>query len=142
MLRQRFTIVFMSSSGASCRLIESRATFDQADLQSLQGTAERYDLILCTWVASHLERPRELFDLAYELLAPSGNAFFLMMTQPRWYVFWWFKPLVHIFQARFVDLESLGDLRGSKKTETRTAGLVTLVWLHKVAAKVARNDNK
>jgi len=113
---------------------ERRAIFVEANLSDLAGTPERFDVILCTWVASHLDHPREVFDLAYDLLAPSGHAFLLVMTQPRWHIFWWLAPLARLFQARFVDLEPLGDLRGLKRMETSAAGLATVFSLLKGTA--------
>lgn len=108
---------------------EARATFDQTDLHDLEGSTERYDLILCTWVASHLERPRDVFEVAYRLLAPGGSAFLLTLTRPRWYVRAWFTPFVLLFQAAYVDPEDLRDLPGLCTRTTWTARLATLVHL-------------
>ncbi len=113
---------------------EPRASFLEADLATLPGTSERFDVVLCTWVASHLDHPREAFEIGFEVLAPSGQAFFLTMTQPKWYVSWWFAPFAYLFQARFVDPDSLADLPGLKRLETGAAGLVTSVCLQKEGA--------
>ncbi len=112
---------------------EPRASFLEANLAMLPGTPERFDLVLCTWVASHLDHPREAFEIGFEVLAPSGQAFFITMTQPRWYVSWWVAPFAHLFQARFVDPDSLADLPGLQRIETSAAGLVTIVRLQKEA---------
>jgi SAM-dependent methyltransferase len=113
---------------------EPRATFTEADLHTLAGTPERFDVILCTWVASHLERPREVFDLAYNLLAPDGYAFFLTFTRPKWYVAWWFTPFARLFQTHYVEQMALYHLPGLKARETWTAGITTLVHLERSKA--------
>jgi len=110
---------------------EARARFEQADLYRLAGSVERYDLILCTWVASHLEQPRDVFEIAYGLLAPEGRALFLTLTRPRWYILWWFSPFVRLFQARYLRAEVLHDLPGLVAQSSWTARLTTLVHLRK-----------
>lgn len=110
---------------------EPRATFTEADLYTLADTPERFDVLLCTWVASHLERPREVFDLAYNLLAPDGHALFLTFTRPQWYVAWWFTPFARLFQTHYVEQTALSNLLGLKARETWTAGITTLVHLER-----------
>ena len=113
---------------------ETRATFVESDLHDLSGAPERFDLILCTWVLSHLERPHDAFEIAHRLLAPGGHALFLTLTHPRWYVSWWFTPLVRLFQARYVEAAALQSLPGLATIQTWTAGLVTLVHLQEAGA--------
>jgi 2-polyprenyl-3-methyl-5-hydroxy-6-metoxy-1,4-benzoquinol methylase len=108
---------------------EARATFVESDLRDLSGTRERFDLILCTWVLSHLEHPREALEIACQLLAPSGRAFFLTLTRPRWYVAWWFTPLVRLFQARYVDPAAWRNLQVPTVTQKWAADMVTLIQL-------------
>lgn len=108
---------------------EARAAFVESDLLDLRGAPERYDLVLCTWVLSHLENPRDALDIAYGLLAPLGSALILTLTRPRWYVSWWFTPLVHLFQAHYVDAIELRELPASTVIRTWTAGMVTLIHL-------------
>lgn len=108
---------------------ESRATFVVSDLHDLADTPERFDLIACTWVLSHLERPRDALEIACRLLAPSGQALFLTLTRPRWYVSWWFTPFVRMFQARYVDPAAFEGLPASTTIHTWTAGMVTLAQL-------------
>jgi len=113
---------------------EERATFEDADFRVLAETPQRFDLILCTWVASHLDHPRELFELAQRLLTPSGDALFLFMSRPRWYVYWWFAPLAHLFRARCVYPTAWRDLPGTKTVLSHTAGLATIIHLQGSAA--------
>lgn len=111
---------------------ESRATFVISDLRDLSDTPERFDLIFCTWVLSHLEDPRGALEIACRLLAPSGQALLLTLTRPRWYVSWWFTPFVRIFQARYVDPAAFEGLPASTTIHTWTAGMVTLVQLRRM----------
>jgi SAM-dependent methyltransferase len=81
------------------------------------------------WVASHLERPLDVFEIAYRLLAPGGHAVLLFLTRPPWYVRRWFAPFVRVFQARWVDLDVLRDLPGLSWGRHFRGGLVTAVHL-------------
>lgn len=121
---------------------EARATFVESDLHSLSGSAERFNLVLCTWVLSHLEHPRDALDIAYELLAPSGTALFLTLTRPRWYVSWWFTPFVRLFQARYVEAAAFQDLPASTVIRTWTAGMVTLVHLQQPDSQSAESGEQ
>jgi SAM-dependent methyltransferase len=113
---------------------EPRSRFVEGDLHALATMEQRFDLVVCTWVASHLERPRDVFELAYQLLAPGGHAVFLLMTPPPWYVRWWFAPLVRLFQTRWVDPEVLRDLPGLAWAQHFRGGLVTAVHLVREAS--------
>lgn len=108
---------------------DARAEFVEGDLHALRTMQDRFDLVLCTWVASHLERPRDVLEVAYHLLAPGGHAMLLLMSRPRWYIRWWLAPLVHLFQARWVDPGVLENLPGLASTASLRAGLVTAVHL-------------
>lgn len=116
---------------------EPRATFTRSDLHDLAQAADRFELVLCTWVASHLEQPRDVFEIAHRLLVPGGHALFLTLTQPHWYLAWWFTPFVRLFQARYVPPEMLRNLPGLEMRRTWTAGLTTLVHLKKTTESAA-----
>jgi len=116
---------------------EPRATFERADLYDLAKTADRFDLVLCTWVASHLEQPRDVFEIAHRVLVPGGHALFLTLTRPHWHIAWWLTPFVRLFQARYVPPEMLRDLPGLEMRRTWTAGLITLVHLKRGAESPA-----
>jgi SAM-dependent methyltransferase len=116
---------------------ERRATFEEADLHVMEASPARYDLILSTWVASHLERPEELFAIAHRLLEPSGHALLLVFTRPRWFL-GWFAPLAeHLFEARAVDPATLGGSTGLRAMERYSGGLVTFAHLEKDAPQAA-----
>lgn len=108
---------------------ESRAEFAEMDLHDLATTEQRFDVVLCTWVVSHLADPKTAFKLAHEVLEMGGNALFLVMTEPRWGVRWWFAPLARIFRAQVVSPTVFDDLPGRVRLTRFAFGLVTLVEL-------------
>jgi len=120
---------------------EPRVRFERADLHELRNDPERFDLVLCTWVASHLERPRDVFEIAYDLLAPEGHALLLMLTRPRWYVSSWFSPFARLFQARYVESKALRDLAGLEARRTWSAGMTTLIHLAKADVATPRGSS-
>lgn len=110
---------------------EARAEFAEMDLHDLGTTEQRFDVVLCTWVVSHLADPRAAFELAYKLLATGGRALFLVMSEPRRSVRWWFAPLARIFRAQVVSPAVFDGLPGAVRLTRFTFGLVTLVELTK-----------
>ncbi len=106
---------------------EARAEFVGMDLHDLSAMDERYDLVLCTWVASHLADPRAAFEVAHSRLGPKGRAIFLVMTAPRWSIRWWFAPLARIFRAKVVDPAVFRGLPGETSLTRFTGGLVSLI---------------
>lgn len=112
---------------------EARARFVESDLRALSGAPERFDLILCTWVLSYVERPRDALEIACQLLAPSGRALFLTLTRPRWYVAWWFTPFVYLFQSRYVDPAAWRDLPVATRIQRWAADMVTLIQLRQAS---------
>ncbi|MAE13258.1 hypothetical protein CMO92_01720 [Candidatus Woesearchaeota archaeon] len=51
-----------------------------------------YDIIISTWVLSHLEKPADIINKWYSQLAPGGSIYLIFLTKPKWYINLWFYP--------------------------------------------------
>jgi len=117
---------------------EPRAAFVRMDLRDLDALDSRFDIVICTWVVSHLVDPQAGIAVMCDLLADDGRALLLMMTRPRWSLRWWLAPLVRIFRARFVDPAVFDGLRGKTRVRRFAAGLVALLEVRRTSAGAAR----
>ena len=106
---------------------EAKLTFSQHDIIHL--TDVKADVIICTWVLSHLQSPVETIAQWTSALHPGGTLLCICLSKPRWYVDIWFRPLAFASQCRYVDAEQLLQLENTSELRQYSAGLVTLVIL-------------
>lgn len=92
---------------------------------------QHYDLVISTWVFSHLEEPSFVVNRFYQNLSEGGTMLFVFLTKPRWYVDVWFSPLARFFRARSVPYEEINQMKGSKKVRTYVHGLATFLVITK-----------
>lgn len=110
---------------------EPRATFIARDLHTASDLANRFDVVLCTWVASHLARPRDAIDVAFAALAPGGIAVILIVTRPRGWLDTIASTVLAPFHSRPVDIVALQPLPGVHISVQYACGLVTLFRLRR-----------
>jgi len=67
--------------------------FEEGDITILDSIVERFDIILCTWVLSHIESPSAFVNRAQSLLKQDGKFFLILFTRPRWYLNFWLSPI-------------------------------------------------
>ncbi|MBI2443871.1 MAG: class I SAM-dependent methyltransferase [Candidatus Magasanikbacteria bacterium] len=102
--------------------------FRQQDITQLDDIAEKFDLIICTWVLSHLPSPSVLVNRAADRLAPGGRFFLIFFATPRWYVRWWLSPLArYVFRAKFVSAAEVRKINKIKNVHRYSADLATVM---------------
>lgn len=97
---------------------------DATDLGALDG---RFDLLVCTWLLSHLDAPAETARDALSVLSPEGTAVFVFFTPAR-------RPRIRRvterlggpFRYRLVDPAAIRALPGLERLEHCAAGMATL----------------
>lgn len=107
-----------------------RIRFVCGDLRTV-ALPQHYDLIISTWVFSHLERPSYVVNRFYQNLSKGGTMLFVFLTKPPWYIDFWFSPLARFFRARPVSPFEVNKMRGSKKMRTYAHGLATFLVITK-----------
>jgi SAM-dependent methyltransferase len=98
-----------------------------ADATDLDGVSGRFDLIVSTWLLSHLDAPAETVRNACSRLAPGGTAAFVFFTRPR-------NTLLRgvlgrlggPLRYRYVDAEAIAALPHLERIERCGGGMATL----------------
>jgi SAM-dependent methyltransferase len=97
---------------------------DATDLRNIDGS---FDLLVCTWLLSHLDAPEPTVRGALSKVAPGGTAAFVFFTAPRWSLLrGLLERLGGPLHYRFVDAGAIGSLPGLERLETCAAGMATL----------------
>lgn len=107
-------------------------TFREADVTELADTAERYDVIIATWLLDHLRKPAAFVNSTARLLADGGHLLLLFYSEPDWVLDFWLSPLGHLTvradPVRRREVERFADVISKK---TYSAGLATLVCIQR-----------
>ena len=107
---------------------DERIELSVGDATDLRGIATTFDLIVSTWLLSHLDAPTETVRDALGRLASGGTAVFVFFTAPRW------KPVHAALRAlggplsyELVDPEPIYKLPGLEQSSACAGGMATVV---------------
>jgi len=102
-----------------------RVEFKQKDITNLNDIAEKFDVIICTWVLSHLQSPSSVVNQAQKSLAPDGKMFLIFFSKPRWYInVWLYFPAKYIFQTKPLTEVEVNKFK-NVKTRHKYSGHIT-----------------
>lgn len=97
---------------------------DATDLSLLEG---EFELVVCTWLLSHLDAPVETARGAIEKLAPGGSAVFVFFTAPRNALLRRLLEAVgHPGRYRFVETAPIEELPGLERRMSCAGGMATV----------------
>lgn len=106
--------------------------FKHQDITSVDYTMEKFDIILCTWVLSHLESPSLLVNKAQGLLKQGGRFLLIFFTRPQWYVNFWLSPIAtYLFSATPVDEEEVRRFKNVRVRHSYAGNITTFVEVYK-----------
>lgn len=106
--------------------------FIEKDIAKLESIKGKFDIIICTWVLSHLQSPSDVVNKAQKMLKKDGRIFFIFFSQPKWYVRFWFGPLAkYFFKAEYVKEEEIRKFRNVRKTQNFSAGIASVVEIYR-----------
>lgn len=105
---------------------DPRMTFLRKDItEPIDGT---YDIIISTWVLSHIYRPSKVINRIHDdNLAEGGTMLLIFLSKPKWYIHFWFYPFFRLFAAKIVPKEEIDRMSGAKDTNEYAHGTTTLV---------------
>ncbi|MBI2548202.1 class I SAM-dependent methyltransferase [Candidatus Woesearchaeota archaeon] len=105
---------------------QRRIKFNFHDLtkKPLKGN---YDVIITTWVLSHITNPSRVVRAYFSHLKKGGSMIIVLLTKPRWYVHWWFYPFVRLFSANYIPKEEIDKMPGEKIKKRYACGIATLL---------------
>ena len=106
---------------------DSRIELRGGDATDLGALEDAFDLVVCTWLLSHLDEPVKTVQAAVSKLSSGGTAVFVFFTPPSSRVLRRVLGLLGgPFQYRFVDAEAIAALPNLERLETCAAGMATL----------------
>lgn len=110
-------------------------TFSRGDVTALEDAARRYDVIVSTYVLSHLRTPAATVNDVQRFLRPGGHLLLLFYSRPRWWLRLWMTPLGNaLFRADAVRHSEVASFANVKTQRTYFAGTVTLLEIAAAAA--------
>lgn len=100
--------------------------FHNQDLSELDTLGKKADIILCTWVLSHLNSPAKVINQAQRRLRPGGKIFLIFLSKPKWYVNFWFCLVSkYIFQSKCLSDSEINKINNVTSINQHTAKLTT-----------------
>lgn len=107
--------------------------FREKDITLINNADGKYDIIICTWMLSHLGSPSDFVNKTQRLLNKDGRFFLIFLTRPRWYMNFWLYPIAtYLFSAKPVGNEEVGKFSNVKVRQTYTAGITTCVEVYRL----------
>jgi len=111
-------------------------TFSRGDVTALEDAGRRYDLIVSTYVLSHLRRPVAFVNDAQRFLQPGGRLLLLFYSRPRRWLRFWMVPLGKVLlRADAVRHSEVASFANVRTRRTYFAGTVTLLEIAVPAAR-------
>ncbi len=105
---------------------EKNIFFVSGDLRTI-SVPKKIDLVISTWVMSHLERPSLVIERFYENLNKGGTILLVFMTKPEWFISWWFTSLTKLFACSYIPAEEIYKMPGKKEIKRYAHGLATFI---------------
>lgn len=105
--------------------------FRHQDLTKLHNFDEKFDVIISTWVLSHLPSPSDVINRAQDLLKPNGKMFLIFLSQPKWYIRFWFSPLAKSFYSKLLTKDEIKKFHNVKLIKHYAGNLTALVEINK-----------
>ncbi|MDP2624967.1 MAG: class I SAM-dependent methyltransferase [Candidatus Peregrinibacteria bacterium] len=106
--------------------------FKQQNITQLDKIKGPFDVIISTWVLSHLDNPAEVINRAQSLLTKNGKMFLITFSKPKWFIHFWLYPLSKIFFAcEPVEQSKIKKIKNIKKIRSYALGITTIVLIEK-----------
>lgn len=106
--------------------------FQQKDITKLDDISEEFDIILCTWVLSHLQNPAQVVNQAQRLLSERGKFFIICFTVPKWHIGFWLYPFAkYLFNTRCVSEENIKKFNNVKTRQSFSSNITTVIEIYR-----------
>lgn len=105
--------------------------FREKDITRLGDIGDRFDIIICTWVLSHLRSPSAFVNQAQALMKESSKFFLIFFSGPRWYLRFWIALLARLLlRSRYVKDEEVSKFKNVRKIRRYSGNMVTVVEIY------------
>ncbi|MBT4540777.1 class I SAM-dependent methyltransferase [Candidatus Woesearchaeota archaeon] len=106
--------------------------FKQKDITQLNDINEKYDIIICTWVLSHLQSPSQVINQAQKLLSQKGKMFLIFFSKPKWFINIWLYPFAkYLFKTESLQKEEINKFKNVKIKQEFSANLTTSIVIYR-----------
>lgn len=109
---------------------EKNVTFIQGDARTVP-LPKQYDLVICTWVLSHIPEPSVVVNRYYKNLQKDGTMLLVFLTKPHWSVSFWFSPFMKLYHSQYVSEQEIENMDGKKEIKKYAYGLATFLMIQK-----------
>ncbi|MBI2847535.1 MAG: methyltransferase domain-containing protein, partial [Chloroflexi bacterium] len=97
------------------------------DITRLDDINDKFDIIICTWVLSHLSSPSALVNQAQGLMKEGGKFFLIFLSEPGWYLRFWTGPMATLLHSRYVRDDEVSKFNNARKMRRYLGNMVTVV---------------
>ncbi len=105
--------------------------FQQKDITRLDDINEKYDIIICTWVLSHLQFPSDLVNRTQKLTNKEGRFFLIFFTKPKWLINFWLFPFAkYLFRTNYISNEEIQQFKNVKSKHSHSSNIVTTIEIY------------
>lgn len=108
----------------------SNVEFREKDISKLDDIKEKFDIILCVVVLSHLKDRPGFVNKSQELLSNGGSYFLMMHTKPKWYINWMY-PFFKLFKTNLIPGNEIQKFKNTIRLNKYSGNLITTVVIHK-----------
>jgi 2-polyprenyl-3-methyl-5-hydroxy-6-metoxy-1,4-benzoquinol methylase len=106
--------------------------FHQKDITNLTGIKEKYDIIISTWVMSHLKNQSEVVNEAQKLLKPDGKMFLIFFSKAKWFLhILVYLPAKLIFNSKEVPESEIQKFKNVKSRQSYITNMVTTIEIQR-----------
>lgn len=108
----------------------AKVKFQRHNITNLENHKGDYDVIICTWVLSHLDNPSDFVNKVQSLLSKDGKMFLIFFSKPKWFIDFWLYPLSkYLFSAKLVPDEEVEKINNRIKTKSFAFGVTTYILI-------------
>lgn len=104
---------------------QKNVNFVEGDIRKIVSSFKEFDIILCTWVFSHINRPSELVIKFHKAIKNRGKIYLIFLSDPKWFMRLLFFPIEKIFKTRYTKEEEIELFGSIIKRNSYFANLIT-----------------
>ncbi|MBI4303690.1 MAG: class I SAM-dependent methyltransferase [Chloroflexi bacterium] len=108
--------------------------FREIDITLLGDLNDKFDVLICTWVLSHLASPSSFVNQAQGLLKEHGKFFLIFFSEPKWYLRFWIAPLAMRIRSRCVGEEEVSKFKNVRKIRHYSGNMVAVAEIYQASA--------
>ena len=103
----------------------------EKDITKVDDNKEKFDLIISSFVISHLSKPSGVINKYYGKLNKKGKIILIFLTKPKQYINLWIGPILRLFSSSYVLESEIKKIKNKKKVIKSMFGLCTIISIEK-----------